>query len=99
MSLDRLLEWNASSAIAEGFHVTPEGDHIISETQNVDHNLKAPKDVSEMTPSKDLRHVAYIPEAVWNQAYREGWVHDKKKWKEWANDPHNKMFRTWPGRI
>ena len=55
MSLDRLLEWNASSAMAEGFHVTPEGDHIISETQNVDHILKAAKDVSEMTPSKDLR--------------------------------------------
>jgi hypothetical protein len=58
MSLDRLLEWNASSAMAEGFHVTPEGDHIISETQNVDHILKAAKDVSEMTPSKELRHVA-----------------------------------------
>ena len=79
MSLDRLLSWDSSSAKKEGFHVTPEGDHIISETQNVDYILEAAKEASEMTPSKELRHVAYIPEAIWNQAYREGWVNDRNK--------------------
>ena len=50
---NRLLEWNASSAKAEGFHVTPEGDHIISETQHVDYIIEAAKQASEMTPPKN----------------------------------------------
>jgi hypothetical protein len=29
----------------------------------------------------------------------EGWFHDKKAWKRWANDPNNRDFRVWKGRL
>ena len=99
MSLNQLLDWNASTGMAEGFHVAADGDMAISETQNVDHILQSAKEMSELTPGKEWRHAAYIPEAVWNQACREGWVNDRAKWKEWANNPDNKAFRTWPGKL
>ena len=99
MSLDRLLDWDSSANMAEGFHESPDGDLIISETQQVDHIVQAAKDMSELTPSTEWRHAAYIPEVVYNRAYREGWHLDSKRWKEWANKPENKAFRPWPGKL
>jgi hypothetical protein len=66
---------------------------------DTDSVLAAAKAISEQTPGKDLRHVAVIPPEVLDRAYREGWFHDKAKWKQWANDPNNKHLRTWNGRI
>jgi hypothetical protein len=32
-------------------------------------------------------------------AQREGWADDMVKWKAFLNDPDNKAFRIWPGRL
>jgi hypothetical protein len=37
--------------------------------------------------------------SVLDRAHREGWFHDKDKWRAWRNDPDNRKFRTWPGDI
>lgn len=46
-----------------------------------------------------LRPVAEVPASVVEQAMREGWFKDQKKWKQWMNNPDNKAFRIWGGRV
>ena len=52
----------------------------------------------------EMRHVAYIPDLIYGEMLlkmkREGLKKIPKSWiKEWCNDPANKMFRTYPGRV
>jgi len=69
----------------------------IEHQEDVEPLIKVAKDMSELQPSKDLRHTAVIPQFVLDQSLREKWT--KKDWKKWANDSHNAMFRTWKGRL
>lgn len=41
--------------------------------------------------------LARVPMTVWEQSEREGW--DDADWRKWLNDPDNKPFRVWPGRV
>ena len=60
-----------------------------------------------LKPSQEtFHHVARIPEAIMEQMpaeLRKGFMSGKglnsKTWKKWLNDPHNRMFKTRPGRI
>ncbi len=72
---------------------------ILEEIDDVEPILKEAKRLSELTPSKEFRHAAVIPDFVLRKAFREGWYNDPKAWKDWANDPDNKLFRTWPGQL
>jgi hypothetical protein len=38
-----------------------------------------------------------VPFTVWERAYHEGW--DEAKWNEFLNDPANRDFRVWNGRL
>ena len=69
----------------------------IERREDVEPLIKVAKDMSELQPSKDLRHTAVIPQFVLDQSLREKWTN--KDWKKWANDSHNAMFRTWKGRL
>ncbi len=82
-------------------HVDPSNpDDLIVESQYaVDPYIEEAKRLSDQTPDKEIRHAAVIPQWVLEKAMREGWFNDPKKWKEWANDPDNKIFRTWPGQL
>ena len=46
-----------------------------------------------------FRLVARVPLPIMQKAKREGWVNDKEKWRAWLNDPDNRAFRVWPGRV
>ena len=46
-----------------------------------------------------MRHVAEIPMVIYQKMVREGSINDKKALKKWLNDPDNKMFRTWKGKV
>jgi len=77
-----------------------EGGRTFIETrQDVTHIIEAAKIMADEKPGKDFRHAAYIPEAVMDRAFNEGWFHDPKAWKRWANDPANAQYRTWNGRL
>ena len=76
-----------------------DGKHLIESRQDVEHIVKAAKIIADETPGKDFRHAAYIPETEMNRAFLEGWFHDPKAWKKWANDPANSCYRTWAGRL
>lgn len=96
-----LLGTRANGSIKEYVHIDAmKPDHLTIETvQDCQSIVDAAKEISEHTPGKDMRHVAKIPEFVLAQAMREGWLHDKKKWRDWANNPDNAAFRTWKGRL
>jgi hypothetical protein len=76
-----------------------DGRQWIESRQDVEPIIRAAKILADEAPGKDFRHAAFIPEAVLNQAFTEGWFHDKAAWKRWANDPANECFRTWKGRM
>lgn len=78
---------------------TQDDKFIYHTKQDVQPVIEHVKVLSEQTPGKDFRHVAEIPMVIYQKALREGWAEDKKKFKQWLNDPDNKMFRTWKGRI
>jgi hypothetical protein len=63
-----------------------EDDKVIYHTtQDVQPILEHVKQLSYNKPGKDLRH--------------EGWAKDQKAWKKWLNNPDNKLFRTWKGKV
>lgn len=43
-------------------------------------------------------HAAEVPIQIYEQAVREGWD-NADGWKRWMNDPANKCFRTWEGKV
>lgn len=73
---------------------------ITTQEQDCSADLAFAKDMRDYaTLDKDFKLAARIPQFVIDQAHREGWYNDKAKWKAWANDPSNAMFRVWPGRL
>lgn len=72
---------------------------IVQEIENVEPALAEARRRREERPGNELRHVAVIPEHVLNRAFREGWFNDPAAWRAWANDPDNRAFRTWQGRV
>lgn len=47
----------------------------------------------------DGKIVATIPAIIYNQMLTEGWAHDTPKLRAWLNDPSNRKFRRWTGRV
>ena len=77
-----------------------EDDKIVYHTkQNVQPFIEHCKHLADNKPGKDLRHVAEVPLVVYQKACREGWANDMSEWKKWLNNPDNKVFRTWNGRV
>ena len=78
---------------------TEDDKNIYHTTQNVQPILDNVKNLSYGKQRKELKHVAEVPMVIYQQAIREGWANDRKKWKKWLNDPDNKLFRIWQGRV
>jgi hypothetical protein len=94
-----LLDADQGSRRLTIYHEMADGKHLIETRQDCTHIVEAAKILSEETPGKDFRLAAVIPQTVLDQAMIEGWFHDKKAWKAWANDPNNRDFRVWKGRL
>jgi len=77
-----------------------EDEKVVYHTkQNVAPVIQHCKTLAEHKPGKDFRHVAEVPMVIYQKALREGWAQDNKKWKQWLNNPDNKLFRTWGGKV
>jgi hypothetical protein len=48
---------------------------------------------------KTFRHVAHIPLVTWLDLEKSGIARDDKAFAKWLNDPDNRAFRVWRGRI
>lgn len=76
-----------------------DGKNYIESRQDCEPITKAASILASEPPGKDFRLAALVPETVLNQAFTEGWFHDQDKWKRWMNDPNNRDFRVWGGRV
>lgn len=98
MSKKALLDVVQDSRRATIYH-EEDGRTYIESRQDVAPIVKAAQEMFCEKPPLDMRRVALIPETVINQAFSEGWFHDEKAWKKWANDPANACYRTTKGTI
>jgi hypothetical protein len=48
--------------------------------------------------SPDLKPLAVIPPSVMNKAIKEGWIHDEKALRRWANDADNNKLKLTDGK-
>jgi len=79
---------------------TEDNKHIYHSAQNVQPTIEYAHYLSQaLKPGKDMRHVAEIPMVIYQKMVREGSIHDKTALKKWLNNPDNKMFRTWKGKV
>ena len=70
-----------------------DGRTFIETRQEVSHLVEAARVLAEAPPAEDgWRFVGFIPDAVWNQACIEGWLHDKAKWRAWMRDRDNRAY-------
>ena len=98
MARSALLDLVAGARRKTLYH-EEDGRRFVESRQDVEPIVAAARIVADQTPGADFRHAAFIPEAVLNRAFVEGWFHDAAAWKRWANDPANAAFRTWRGRL
>ena len=71
-----------------------DGKTYLETRQNVDALVEAANALADEPPepSTGLRFVGFIPDTVFNQACREGWVNDKARWRQWMLDRDNRKF-------
>ena len=71
-----------------------DGKTFVETRQDVTHLVEAAKVLAEAPPRKEdgWRFLCVIPDTVFDQAAREGWLHDKKRWRQWMNDGDNRAF-------
>lgn len=94
MSKKALLDFVADSRRTTIYH-EQDGKTFIETRQDVAPIIKAAKEIQELPKNKEMTLVRLIPEAVLNRSYIEGWFHDDKAWRRWANGPEGKMYDTW----
>jgi hypothetical protein len=65
-----------------------DGKTFIETRQDVAPLIEAAKILAEVPPRKEdgWRFVGFIPDAVFNQAATEGWLHDKARWRRWMRE-------------
>jgi hypothetical protein len=100
MGLKILLD--AWGGIIRSIETAPgnDGELIVKDEQDASAILRAnSRDADIDQTGSHFRLVARVPKPIWDLAAREGWVHDMAKWKAFLNDPDNKAFRIWPGRL
>lgn len=93
MAKRALLDWNAEKRKAT-FYAEEDGKTFLETKQDVTHLVEAAKVLAEVPPNKSdgWRFMCVIPDTVFEQAIRDGWVHDKARWRQWMNDSDNRAF-------
>lgn len=97
----RLISSDPVTKRAEMFYTDPDGGVVIASRQDVEPIIEANKvNYKEQSGFKgDMKHVARIPLAVYEDLMKRGIADDPVKFKAWLNDRDNKAWRTHPGRL
>ena len=66
---------------------------------DLEQGIENNKILAEMHPRRSTNKVVArgVPLTVAEQAIREQW--DERDWAKWLDDPDNKAFRVWQGRV
>ena len=65
-----------------------DGRKFIETRQDCEPLIEAAKILAEQPPDPKTgwRFIGFIPDAVWNRACAEGWLHDKARWRRFFRD-------------
>jgi len=98
---DEKIIFDQYNGITEYAHFDPmkPGSIAFSTEQDCDPIVEQVKRDRDAPVGKEWRHVASVPMIFYDQAVREGWVHDRDKWHKFLNNPDFKAFRVWGGRM
>lgn len=78
-----------------------DGDFAIETVQDCEPIIEENKRLREAGASVEegWKLLGRVPVDVAERAWREGWYHDEAKWSAWLNDPDNRAFRVYEGRV
>lgn len=99
--------WTSESGVKRTSRVDPDGVITWQGTQDVSDLLRYTHEVRREGVDKKalLRPVASIPLPIYEELQREAYRDNlsepefQQRLRDWANDPHNRCFRLWEGRI
>jgi hypothetical protein len=82
-------------------HNDPQGDRfVIASEMECDALIRENRALAENQSGKEeFRLAARVPMPVVEKAMLDGSFHDDNFWRSWMNDPDNRDFRVWKGRI
>ena len=71
-----------------------DGKTYVERRQDVSKLVEAAKVLAEVPPDKEdgWRFLCVIPDTVFEQSIREGWLEDKARWRAWLNNSDNRAF-------
>lgn len=93
MSKSALLGVYADLAPRKVIYHQQDGKTFVETRQECSAIVESAKHIVETErPGADFKFVCHVPDAVLNQAFTEGWFHDKAAWKRWVADPDNRAF-------
>jgi hypothetical protein len=99
----RFFDYNPITKETEYFYSDADGENFTIETvQDVTEIAKYNKELYKENSGRwkgDFHQVASIPNVIYWELWRQGIVQDEEKFKEWMNDPDNRVFRTRDGKI
>lgn len=74
---------------------------VVSSTQDIEELKRRNHGLEELhsEPGREMRLAASIPLVIWNKLVHEGIANDPDRLKAWLNDPDNRVFRVWKGRM
>lgn len=100
MAKRALLGFDAEKRKAT-WYAEEDGRTYVQSQQDVTHLVEAAKLLAEVPPRKEdgWRFMCVIPDNVFDQAAREGWLHDKVAWRKWMNDSDNRAFNGGRGYV
>lgn len=101
----RLFDVIPEHGITQYWHYDDQSDKAtIESVQSHTHITEANKSVFNETSAHaryqdGMQKVARIPLVILQGLMQRGILQDKKRFKEWLNDPQNRHFRTRPGKV
>lgn len=99
----RNFDYRNDGTVRRHAHNDTEGGRVvIASEMECDALIKANRaraEAREGVRDEVFRPVASIPLPLAEKMMQEGWFNDDKKMAAWLNDPDNRAFRIWGGRI
>jgi hypothetical protein len=97
--MERKLVYRDSDGIRRTAIVDDETpDKLVVNTElNLGRLLENNAALEEAQRGRGDKLVARAPLTVYERSIHEGW--DDNDWKRWLNDPDNRAFRVWKGRV
>lgn len=84
-------------------HNDPQGGRFViaseMECENLIKENRALAEAQKGAKDECFRLAARIPMPIAEKAFQEGWFHDDDAWTKWLNNPENRDFRVYQGRL